>query len=192
MAGNAGDGLFSYVPISQASPISIELWFWQFWVKGVSQYLLAWDNAVNPSTFIWLLNTGPVQTNINASPALQSPSAPAIQTWHHVVTVFTGTAFTLWLDNVAVATTAYTSTFTINRDIGLGNLPTGANVYSGFLAEVAVYGYALIGAQIANHFNAADQRTQAPIFRGPSTFTGGGTTVTQLEKFIASTYLNSP
>jgi Concanavalin A-like lectin/glucanases superfamily len=169
-SGNAGEGLFSYVAVSQVTPLSVELWFYQLWNLGVASYLIAWDNAVNPSLYAWITVAGLVNSNINGSAQINSLAGPSIQAWHHLVLTYDGATYKMFLDNVAQSNTAYVAAFTIARNLGLMNKPTGANVFTGFMSDVAIYAYALNNAQITNHWNAADTKGQAPVYHAPGKF----------------------
>jgi concanavalin A-like lectin/glucanase superfamily protein len=169
-AGNSGDGMFSYEPIVMTVPLSVECWFFPMWQKGALQLILGWDNVTNPSIFISWNAAKTIGYAINGVGVLASVNTFASQVWHHVVLVHTGTQILLYVDNVLQNTTANVATPTISRNIGWGNQPSNANIGSMFIADAALYSYALIAAQVANHFNAATARAQAPIYHAPGAF----------------------
>lgn len=198
VAGNSGEGMFAYEPIVQAAPLSVELWYWPIVNKGALYLLFAWDNATNPSIDFALSATKVLQVAINGQ-GLNDTSASSDQTWHHAVLTYDLANIRLYRDGSQVASQAYSVSFTISRNLGIGNEPSNGLVGLTHIAEVAIYSTALSAARVSAHFAAAEQPSQAPIYQLGGSFPqpgGGGTTNTAdiqaLIKYVSQTYQNTP
>lgn len=89
--------------------------------------------------------------------AVTASTAMQRDMWHHCVGTFDGTTQRLYIDGSFVGQNTTLGT----QPGGTGNLyvgrrwdTSGNNNWGGYLDEVAIYNYALSGAQIAAHYNA--------------------------------------
>jgi hypothetical protein len=86
-------------------------------------------------------------------------------TWHHLVVTKTGATVKQYIDAVDVTGTVTNATWQngTTPDVRIGG-DNGATLYTGYLAEVAVYPTALSQARISAHYAAAI----AAATRGPT------------------------
>lgn len=76
--------------------------------------------------------------------------------WHHVVATFDGTTLALTIDKVVRATDSLPGTVGSNTDaFVIADIPGGGFPTTATLDEVALYDYALTGARIGVHYDAA-------------------------------------
>jgi hypothetical protein len=72
--------------------------------------------------------------------------------WHHLVGVLRGTTMEVWLDGVLAQSGAYPGRTHTNATLSIGGFPGHSNTVKGSVDEVALYPFALSGAQIAKHY----------------------------------------
>jgi hypothetical protein len=113
-------------------------------------YPQGWAVYLGPNnTWEFWINSGAGMTGISGGTA--SPNA-----WHHVVGTFDGTAATLYINGVAVASAALTSAYQpqTRAAVEIGQSEPGDNYYfPGQLEEPAMYATALSPSQIQHHFS---------------------------------------
>lgn len=177
--------------VTHTYPISIEAWVWHIQRKASQQnvFSLELNGAGAGSLALTIDATGHPQLTSNSA-ALTAPNPIALNQWHHLVAVHTGAARRLYVDAVLVANDAQALASSPGCfSIGARGGDTGFYL-EGCVSEVAYYTYALIVQQISNHYVAADNVAQRPIFRTTGTFNTvtGGSTVTQdsLDLVLAS------
>lgn len=74
--------------------------------------------------------------------------------WSHVVGTYDGTAVRIYVNGVLAATTVYSTPIIHSlQPLNIGRYASGNSPWHGMLDEVAVYGTALTGAQIAQHYS---------------------------------------
>lgn len=150
-------------------PGALEAWFWGAdFAEGTS---LGWLFPSQPAGqqlagFIW--NATQALCQFLGQPAIAA-NLLSMTTWHHLVQVLNPTGFDFWVDGVHVGNTAAslsTSTVARNFFVGKTDQPGFALNQTGFIAEVAIYPTALSAGDVSNHFLAADNRTNQPVFYG--------------------------
>jgi hypothetical protein len=158
-----GSGFETLDVVSQARPLTIELWVWPIYRAGVIESLFYWDGAGANSAFMYSDAAGKVNLGGTGVTLLTSGAALATQAWHHLAGVYAAGATTLYVDGVNVAANATQVTTPVNRRLGLGMQPADGQVWTGFIAEAAVYAAALTALRVAAHFGA-QEITQPPNF----------------------------
>jgi len=125
-----GDWLFarSSPDISLSGNFTIEGWVYQV-NNGTSAVLLCiGDSDVTGGIAVYIDNqsapTGPYLAVAYNSAIIIGTTAAAINTWHHIAVVRSGSTITLFLDGVSQGTVSASTTFT-------GNLRVGAVVFAG-------------------------------------------------------------
>lgn len=109
------------------------------------------------------------------------------EAWHHCVFTHDGTNIRVYLDAILVSgPTAAGAPVSVSRQIWIGSSGVPSGIAYGAMAEVATYPVALSAARVTAHFLAADQTTQAPVYRGLAYSTDNGQT-----QLIGSTDLSS-
>ena len=105
-------------------------------------YLLYYSNSGNKKWGIWVSGSNPFSTNI------------ADTYWNHLVGTYDGTILRLYV-NGTLQSSAPVSGFTPSSSalFSVGVDYDGTNLFSGNIAEVAVYNYPLTATQVSNHFN---------------------------------------
>lgn len=89
--------------------------------------------------------------------------------WHHCVMTLSSTTMGLFVDGSSVGSTAVTfsgSSVAQNFFAGQTGIANDSLQQTGFIAEIAMYDVVLGAGQVANHFAAADSRTNQPVFYG--------------------------
>lgn len=174
---------------SLASPISIECWCWPMFVGSDNRFPMAWDgNTANYVGFLYL-TTQKFALNCKAA-SIQSTHTFNTQQWHHLVGTWDNITLKLYVDNVLEASQALAGGITFSNPIGLGE-PVGitTNTFQGQVCEAAIYSSALSAAQVASHFNAADQRSSVPTYVfsvGGGAAIAGGAVPADLSTVLAS------
>lgn len=148
---------------STGSSMTWEVWFKSTQTTGTG-HLVRRDGS--GAAYLLRLNNGKIEWyGNNSAGAILSPTVKADGQWHHVVGVKNGTALTLYIDGVSVATGTATSAYTGTTNVYLGSSGGTSEFFNGTLDEVALYNTALTGAQIQAHYNARilpDTTTVAP------------------------------
>lgn len=124
---------------------------------GTNQFSSTSDRQLymNPSGKV-VFGVGNATKTVATSPLSYNNGA-----WHHVLGTFTGSALTLYVDGVQVATAVgVTTSYTGYWRAGAENLsswptPPNGSYFVGGLDELAVYGTALSAARVSAHYTAA-------------------------------------
>jgi len=145
--------------------VTLEAWVWPTIQDGVSHDFLAWDD-VTAGGIVLLQNAANKFQFFARSTSVTDPTVQTLQHWHHVVGTADAANLKMYVDGALTATVASGAATTPSLKISLGMRANATATYPGFLSEVAIYNYALSAARVTAHFNAADQKTGSPAFRG--------------------------
>jgi hypothetical protein len=152
---------------SLTSPMSLEAWIWLAGIPAANGFAVAWDQNGPANAALIALAAGTMAFNIGGSSNVSVATFTA-QTWRHLVGTFDNANNRLYVDGVLRGTVALAGAVTVHKLIGIGaGPPTSATSLQGFFSDVAIYGYTLTAAQVLNHYNAANQVGQAPVFIQP-------------------------
>lgn len=175
-SGIADDGGSEFVnsnngPVTRTGSLSTVHGSFEAWVfiwqapSTIPGYLCAWD-AVTAGDWLEVTLDGTNTPKAANGATVITGAALSIQTWHHLCATADGATLKLYVDGVLGPSAGSGALATITRQIGVGIRPNQSNSVFAHVAEAAIYDYALIGAQVANHFAAANTRNQPPIFKG--------------------------
>lgn len=175
-----------------AAGFSIEAWCWLLSSPAAAAMLVAWDYDTNPSQGLGLNGTGKGIAWDGGNDANGATAVP-IQSWHHLVGVWsTTTGVKVYLDGAQDGANAVNAVVNHNLQVFVARTRLGAQVFSHFVSEVAIYNYALSATQIAAHYAAADNRSQPPVFggagSGASSGAGGGSLEQQILASVRKVY----
>jgi hypothetical protein len=108
----------------------------------------------------WLQTTNRLYAGHNGNwSTVASTSTLSLNTWYcGAVTFNTSTGWVLYLNGIQENTSASTTTFTGNGEILVGAFSTGANVFTGRIANVSVYNKVLSASEVLQNFNATKTR----------------------------------
>jgi hypothetical protein len=97
------------------------------------------------------------------------------EVWHHIVGAYDGANARLYLDAVLIGgPTAIGAPANVGRQVCWGSSIITTGIAYGAIGECATYNAGLSAARVTAHFNAADNRSSSPVFRGGAISTGGG------------------
>jgi RHS repeat-associated protein len=117
-----------------------------------SENYALWLTTANKPQFEVGAGTGTKFAVVTSSTAISDTT-----TWHHLVGTFASGVLKIYLDGTLVGTNSaagFTSVVTNTSTFDLGRSGT-TNYFSGSIDEIALYGTALTGIQIADHNNKA-------------------------------------
>ena len=129
--------------------------FWEQGVGSSSGYLARVFVNTDSALYAYIQDGSGNVLDVKSTTTLPTDSS-----WHHVVVTRTGTTVTMYLDGVALGTSALSSNVTgysAPTSITLGitqNLPAVTYAFPGELAEVALYPSVLSSTQVQNHYNS--------------------------------------
>jgi hypothetical protein len=108
----------------------------------------------------WLAGANKLNAGHNSSwSTVVSNTTLSLNTWYcGAVTFSTSTGWVLYLNGIQENTSASTTAFTGNGEILVGAFSTGANVFTGRIANVLVYNRVLSAAEILQFFNTTKSR----------------------------------
>lgn len=179
------------------SPLSVEAWMWQFSLNPTPavQALVGW-NGITAGVQLAVDATG--HPSWTAQVATVAPTVALIQAWHHVVGTKSGVLEALYVDGALSNSIGNAVAINITQPLSIGAVTTATRFFRGWIAEVAIYGYALTGAQVAAHY-AAREVSIPPTFFGTGKLdvtTGAvateGQDLTAILAAIRRTYQNAP
>lgn len=121
---------------------------------GASRQYCIFLSAVNTSNiYITLTGTSWTQTNV----ILTTPWA--INTWNHIMLVYNGSTFKIYLNGSVVNSTVATGNITAqNYDVKIGYDPYEAYSFAGNIALTQIYNRALSATEILQNYNATKTR----------------------------------
>lgn len=177
LAGYSGGGGRTQTDVSIAlvAPISFEVWGWVAHTPGVAMVTLGADGVTANSVDMFL--SGTLNPTFNAGGKSVIAAAPVTPyAWHHYVLVYSGGVVTGYVDAAPVGSLGGGAAIPTPHVLALGCNTNATAFWNGLIASAAVYGYALIGAQITNHFNAAIDKGVFPQYVGSPVggFSGSG------------------
>lgn len=157
------------------SPFSTEMWVWAHDLvqTGAAALLLAWDNVTNPTTnLVWNTNAT-FQASVSGTNQVSPVSTR--QAWHHLVCTYDNVNIRLYVDAILAGPTAKAGPQNIARAIAIGgNTGNNANLFRGWVSEIALYASALSAARVNAHFLAADNVSSSPVIKGIGLTGGSG------------------
>jgi len=159
---------------SNGTPLSVECWFWQHYIRGVTQALFDVEQAsVTSLALAFITSTGAVQVNAGAG-HLTTASFPPVQRWHHLVVTRSASLTSIYLDGASIGSFATAAQAAVPVQFAVGAAVGDTSVASANISEVAYYTTVLSAARVLAHFNAADQTSQPPI-AGSGSLSGAST-----------------
>lgn len=162
---------------SWSTPLSLELWFWQHYVRGQTQALFDIEQAGITSLILaFILSNGTVQVNTGAT-HLATAVVPAVQVWHHLVVTRSASTSTIYLDGSNIGSFAAAAQAAVPCQFALGAAVGDTSIASANLAEVALYTSVLSAGRVTAHFVAADRTTQPPVAGAAGGVGGAGSSV---------------
>jgi len=212
--GMTSDGLCAVIPSTSeirvasniiavpASPYSMECWTWSFFLDaaGDAIYDIGQVGGGARMGFRWNA-AGKLEfnSNIGGNPVIAQAVASTQRAWHHLVITYDGVTSKLYVDGALAASVPAAPGGVFSAGAYLGETTGGTLRGNCFVEDVAWYTQALIPAQIANHFNAADQVASSPHWTGGGRFDTVLSTTTPLSTDVSSvldavrhTYQNAP
>jgi hypothetical protein len=108
----------------------------------------------------WLQTSNKLYAGHNGSwSTVASASTLSLNTWYcGAVTFNTSTGWVLYLNGIQENTSASTTTFTGNGEILVGAYSTGANVFTGRIANVLVYNRVLSASEVLQNYIVTKRR----------------------------------
>lgn len=184
-----------------STPLTLELWFWQHYVRGQTQALFDIEQAgVTALILPFVISSGALQVNAGAS-HLTTTTFPQIQRWHHLVVTRSASLTTIYLDSVNIGSFASAAQASVPCQFALGAAVGDTSISSANFSEVALYSSALSSARVAAHYAAADRRSQPPVGNAAGGTSGSGVSVSdpnyvgilqQILQAVRSKYENTP
>jgi hypothetical protein len=178
------DGTGDYVAVNHSSAINIlsgnftvECWFNSEVASGIRPLMAQWNQASGSEGWILRLESNNTVTFFHAgatpglTATLTSSSAVNMGTWNHVAVTRNGSALTMWLNGVSVATATSSTTkayLSINTTFGTyftsaGAVPATSTVlYKGWISNARI----LKGVSL---YNSAFTPSTAPLITTPNT-----------------------
>lgn len=142
--------------------VTFECWVWVFQQLAQVGQFMYWSAAAPQMNLA--RTTTQWQFVYNGVSAVSTNNFTA-QAWHHLVGTYDGANVHIYADAIAgtapaaAAAGAFSNIFEISSSLAVGSYGLA------FFAECAVYNYALTPTQVNNHFLAADNTSQSPIYQ---------------------------
>ena len=143
--------------LNQASALSVETWVYpttvgttQRWVSKFGQYTLR------------QISTGKTQFELGIGgtfPGALDPDPLSLNTWHHVVGTYNGSAIKVYVDGSEKASTPQTGAVTLGPSpLTLASMGGTGEFFNGRLDEAAVYNRALTATEVQRHYDSGKGR----------------------------------
>lgn len=154
---------------------SMEVWVWLWGFGGTYQVGLMYGVGGN-ATFVLVQASGiPGFQQAGGAGAVNAAGALSLNNWHHIVGVAStktpsaGTA-SIYVDG-ALSTTnnTFAPAFPASSLFAFGTYTDRTQPTNGFIASPALYANQLSAARVLAHYNAAELRTNNPVFLGAAT-----------------------
>jgi hypothetical protein len=156
------DGTTQYVQVPTDASLTTSAFSFEVWARptgGAGNYRGVITDRFFPQGWnLYLGTSGSWEFWINQGSGMVSIAggSGALNTWSHVVGTYDGTTASLYVNGVAVASAALSTTVQPNSraSLEIGQAEPGANLYfPGQIQDAAVYGTALSPAQVQRHYS---------------------------------------
>lgn len=193
------NGTSSYINIGQKSSlkmtdsISISAWFYVNTISPTYQNIIS-DHGLNQATAgpgkILRLNYGKLQFIVGGlygstvTPATYVESSITVSKWYHVVATYDRSLIKLYVNNVLVATKAYSQSLTVNpNNILIGNSGFGNEFFNGKMDQIRIYKRAIT----ENEVKALYEEGAKPVItaKGKTNLCKGGLVVLDATKGLS-------
>jgi hypothetical protein len=162
--------------------LSVELWHWPLTLGSFQAVELATATQFPGIRF----QASGKYIGYLGGTVVTSATVFAVASWHHLVLTYDHVTLKLYVDGVLEASAALAFTAIGNYGLYLLADSAGANWGTGAVCEVAVYSTLLSATNVAAHFAARSNPSNALVFAGGGAFAGGTGSSTPLSSDTAA------